>query len=111
MASSKVRFGFQLAFALATASTAAAALETDQRADAEFMRRVAAAAAAACPRGDSADRVYRWNIPHRWDMNDTSCAANETDGGLEPPQGALAAVRTNGNPYDASESRLGAGPY
>ena len=89
MASSKMRFGFTLAIVLATASVAVAQ-QTVQTAGAEFMRRIDAAAKAACPQADSAGRAYRWNT------NDTSCATKETDGGLEQPQGVIAAVRTNG---------------
>ena len=90
MASSMWRFGFPLVIVLATASAAAVAQQTNQTADAEFMRRIDAAAMAACPQMDSAARAYRWN------MNDTSCVTKEADGGLEPPRGVLAAVRTNG---------------
>jgi hypothetical protein len=84
MASSKVRFGFPLAIVLAAVVAQAA-----QTADAQFIRRVDAAAKAACPLLDSAGRAYRWN------GDDTSCASKEADGGLEPP-GVIAAVRTGG---------------
>jgi hypothetical protein len=90
MASSKWRFGFPLVIVLATASAAAVAQRTDQTVDAQFMRRIDAAAMAACPQMDSAARAYRWNTNH------TSCATEKADGGLEPPPGVLAAVRTNG---------------
>jgi hypothetical protein len=90
MASSKWRFGFPLVIVLATASAAAVAQQTDQTADAKFLRRIDAAARAACPQMDSAARAYRWNT------NATSCATEEADGGLEPPPGVPAAVRTNG---------------
>jgi hypothetical protein len=90
MASSKWRFGIPLAIALATASAAAVAQQTDQTAHAEFMRRADAAAKAACPQVESAGRAYRWNA------NDTSCAAEEADGGLEQPPSVIAAVRTHG---------------
>jgi hypothetical protein len=93
MASSKWRFGFPLVIVLATASAAAVAQRTDQTADAEFMRRIDAAAMAACPQMDSAARAYRWNTNH------TSCATEEADGGLEPPPGVLAAVRTIGTNF------------
>ena len=88
MASSKWGFGFTFAIVLATASAAAVAQQTDQTAHAEFMRRVDAAAKAACPQVDSAGRAYRWNT------NDTSCKGKEADGGLEQPPGVIAAVRT-----------------
>jgi hypothetical protein len=88
MAGSKAKFGFPLAIVLATASVAAVA-QTAQTADAEFMRRVDAAAKAGCPQVDSAGRAYRWNT------SDTSCATKEADGGLERP-GVIAAVRING---------------
>jgi hypothetical protein len=87
MASSKRRFGFPLVIVLATASAAAVAQQADQTAHAEFMRRADAPAKAACPRVVSAGRVYRWN------PNDTSCATQEADGGLEQPPGVIAAVR------------------
>lgn len=90
MASSKWRFGFPLVIVLATASAAAVARQTDQTADTEFMRRIDAAAMAACPQVDSAARAYRWNT------NDASCATEEADGGLEQPQGTIAAARANG---------------
>jgi hypothetical protein len=89
MASSKWRFGFPLVIVLATASAAAVAQQTDRTADTEFMRRMDAAAMAACPQVDSSARAYRWNT------NDTSCAPKEADGGLEQPPSVIAAVRTN----------------
>jgi len=87
-----------LAIALATASAAAVAQQTDQTADAEHMRHVSAIAKGACPQVGSADRAYRWNT------DDTPCVTKAMDGGLERPQGTIAVVHTHGTIRNPSDS-------